>query len=63
MVNKNSTTITQKEASMMADGRFRQQISRKTAFNSAPTGVEVGKTVFKTPNHCKGVSNTMTSVR
>ena len=60
-VSKNSTTMTQFKASMMANGRFGQQFSRNKAFNSAPTGVETGKTVFKTPNHCRGFSNTMSS--
>ena len=46
-MSKNSTTITQFEASMMANGRFGQQIRRNKAFNSAAIGVEISKIVFK----------------
>ena len=62
-VIKNSTTITKFKASMMANGRFGQPISRIKAFQWAPTGVEITKTVSKTAHHCKGISNTMSRAR
>ena len=55
-VTKNRRTIKQLKASMMANGRFGQQISWIKAFKLAPTGA---KTVFKTTYHCRGISNTM----
>ena len=60
-MSKNTTTIKQFKASMITNGTFGRQISRNKAFNSAPRGVEIGKTVFQTANHCTGVSNTMSN--
>ena len=62
-VSKSTITIRYFKASMMTKGRFQQQLSRNKAFNSAPTGVEISKAVPKTANHCRGVSNTMSSAK
>ena len=45
-MSKRSTTITQSQTSMMANGRVGPQISQCHAFNSAPTRVKIGKHVW-----------------
>ena len=50
-VGKNSMAITQFQTSMMVSGRFGQQISGNHAFDLTTTRVEIGQTVYKTPNH------------